>query len=257
MWNNTRLLNLFANTLYLLAILILVQLAAIAIINSPWVPLHHVRVHGDLEHVKATDVKQVLAGHPLGNFFSADLTLVRERIEALPWVRRVGVRRAWPDTLEIEIEEHRAFARWSDRMLVNTYGELFAGTTRNTLPRFSGPTANAIEITHRYHQFRERLRALELEIVQVALSPRHSWEVRLADGMVIELGRDQTQSSVLDRLDRFVQAYPTTVSPLNRRLSYVDLRYANGFALRVPEIMQIDKNTPEQRARQPAARKRV
>ena len=43
--------------------------------------------------------------------------------------------------------------------------------------------------------------------------------------------------AVLQRLARFVAFYPQTLGHLNRRLEYVDLRYPNGFALRVPEIM--------------------
>lgn len=256
MWNNTRLLNLFANTLYLLAALIILQIATIAIINSQSVPLRTVRLTGDLQHVNAEQVHGVLAGNALGNFLTADLALIRERVEALPWVRRVGVRRAFPDAIELEIEEHRAFARWSASELVNTYGEVFTGRTDAALPRFSGPPGSAAEMTDRYHRFRERLRTLELEIRELVLSPRLSWEIRLANGIVLELGRDQTASAVFERLDRFVAIYPTTVAALNRRLTYIDLRYANGFALRIPEINQ--NEPPIERARVPAVvRKRV
>ena len=38
------------------------------------------------------------------------------------------------------------------------------------------------------------------------------------------------------RLARFVAAYPATLGKLARRHEYVDLRYPNGFALRVPEL---------------------
>jgi len=47
---------------------------------------------------------------------------------------------------------------------------------------------------------------------------------------------------VLERLSRFVAFYAQTLGALNRRLDYVDLRYPNGFALRVPEI--VDSDTP-------------
>ncbi len=257
MWNNTRLLNLFANTLYLLAILIIVQIATIALINSQSLPLRTVRLHGDVQHLKADEVQRALAGQLLGNFFTADLALVRERVSALPWVRRVSVRRAFPDALELEIEEHRAFAHWNGRELVNSYGEVFTGRSDAVLPRLSGPPNAAAEMTHRYHQFRERLRPLELEIRELVLSPRFSWEVRLVNGLVLELGRDQSPTAVLERLDRFVAVYPTAIASLNRRLTYVDLRYANGFALRVPEIVNTDPNPNEPRARTPAARKRA
>jgi cell division septal protein FtsQ len=33
-----------------------------------------------------------------------------------------------------------------------------------------------------------------------------------------------------------VDAYDRTVATLKRRIEYVDLRYANGFAVRIPEL---------------------
>ena len=68
------------------------------------------------------------------------------------------------------------------------------------------------------------------------LSPRYAWQLRLSNGITLELGRDQLKEPVLQRLARFVAFYPQTLGSLNRRLEYVDLRYPSGFALRVPEI---------------------
>ena len=42
--------------------------------------------------------------------------LVAVALAALPWVERVVVRKQWPDTLEILITEHRALARWVERI---------------------------------------------------------------------------------------------------------------------------------------------
>jgi cell division protein FtsQ len=47
------------------------------------------------------------------------------------------------------------------------------------------------------------------------------------------LGRDADLAE--ERLQRFVGAYQTTLKKMFRRHEYVDLRYPNGFALRVPE----------------------
>jgi cell division protein FtsQ len=47
------------------------------------------------------------------------------------------------------------------------------------------------------------------------------------------LGRDADLAE--ERLRRFVGVYETTLKKMSRRHEYVDLRYPNGFALRVPE----------------------
>jgi cell division protein FtsQ len=67
------------------------------------------------------------------------------------------------------------------------------------------------------------------EIAQISLSPRLAWRVRLKSGTELELGREQVE----ERVARFVAAYPQSVGAMKRPVNYVDLRYRNGFAVRV------------------------
>ena len=50
------------------------------------------------------------------------------------------------------------------------------------------------------------------------------------------LGRDAGEIPVEKRLARFVAAYPQTLAKMPQRHEYVDLRYPNGFALRVADM---------------------
>ena len=56
------------------------------------------------------------------------------------------------------------------------------------------------------------------------------------------------------RLSRFLSDYERTLAPLNRRIDYVDLRYANGFAARVPELATVASTANAPAARPRAAR---
>ena len=78
----------------------------------------------------------------------------------------------------------------------------------------------------------------------MALSQRLSWQLRLSNGLAVQLGRDSERDSVRERLARFVEVYPRTLGRLSRRFDYVDLRYPNGFALRVPEILRTEPRKP-------------
>ena len=51
---------------------------------------------------------------------------------------------------------------------------------------------------------------------------------------MLELGRENIEA----RFSRFVALHDRTIGRLERRIDYVDLRYANGFAVRVPELRQ-------------------
>lgn len=251
MWDNARLLNAAANALYAVALVLLTYGAARFLFESSAFALRTVHVDGDLQRVVRADVIRALQGKVRGTFFTVNLEAMRALFEGISWVRRAEVRRRWPDRLEVRIEEHVALARWGqgkEARLVNTQGELFPGRSAAALPLFSGPIGTEGEVTRRYASFRELLAPLALEPQQVALSPRFAWQLRLSNGLTVQLGRDSEKDSLEERLAKFVSAYPQTLSKMGRRSDYVDLRYPNGFALRVPD------SQPESRK---PARKRV
>ena len=196
-------------------------------------PVTRIDLKGNLERTSKAQLEAALP-RISGNFFAADLAEVRASVERLPWVRHVAVRRVWPGRLEISIEEHVALARWGtgDEMsaLVNTHGERFAAKTDQALPLFIGPAGTQAEVARRYARFNEIVAPLGTRIERVALSARHAWQLRLANGLHLALGRDADLAE--NRLRRFVEVYPT----VNNKNEYVDLRYPNGFAVRVPDL---------------------
>ena len=190
-------------------------------------PVSRVVLKGEL---KNTSNAQIEAAMPRvgGNFFAVNIAEVRSSVERLPWVRRVAVRRVWPDGLEVTIEEHVALARWGDEALVNVQGERFVARTNVVLPLFVGPSGSSPEVARRYRRFTEILSPLNLGVERVVLSARHAWQLRLGNGLHLMLGRDADLAE--ERLRKFVEVYPKL-----KPRDYVDLRYSNGFALRVPD----------------------
>ncbi|MFA5912352.1 MAG: cell division protein FtsQ/DivIB [Burkholderiales bacterium] len=247
MWDNADMLNGCANALYALAAAALVFTGGYALLHSSLLPLRTLTLQGDLRHVTREQAERAAHAGVTSTFISVDLDAVRGAFESLPWVRKVEVRRVWPDRLQVSIEEHVALARWGtdahSGRLVNTYGEVFEGELPEaaSLPQFAGPSGSAEELTRRYAAFRQALAPLRLEPKQVLLSARYSWQLRLSNGLTLELGRDQLKEPVLQRLTRFVAYYAQTLGKLNRKFEYADLRYPSGFALRVPGIMHSGK----------------
>lgn len=237
MWNNANALNRLASLGYALAALLIASTLLWRFAQSQVFALREVRVVGNVAHVTRDQVDAVVTRELRGNFFTADLVATRSAFEKLPWVRRVDVRRRWPDRLEIEIQEHRAFARWGDEALVNDYGELFEGASNLRLPAMVGPDGSSGEVFARFVEFERALSPLGRKIEEVRLSDRRAWRLRLDNGTVVELGRDGT----VERLARFVSVFGRSVAMLESPTSYVDLRYANGFAVRVNGLKWSDK----------------
>ena len=234
MWDNPRLLNLAAGILVGVAVLAAGAVLLLKLLRSPLLPVREVRVTNALERTSRQDIEAALRGRIAGNFFAVEPAEVRAGLQQLPWVRRVTVRRVWPDSLEVGVEEHVALARWGSDALVNTYGERFSARTDEVLPVFVAPAGHEAEATLRYGSFKALLAPLGVEPERVVLSQRLAWQLRLSNGLHVMLGRDGDQAEA--RLRRFVGVYDSTLKTMQRKHEYVDLRYPNGFALRVPEL---------------------
>jgi len=227
MWDNHRHLNRVATGLYGIAALLLVYWALIAIARLPVFPLREIQVSGRIVRTTPDQVRAVIDRRLQGNFFTLDLEDARVSLQRLPWVRHVLVRREWPSRLDVQIEEHVALARWRESALVNTYGELFEAATNEALPVFSAPDGTAAEVTQRYLMFSGLLEPLGRRPVQVLLSDRGAWQLRLDDGTVLELGRGQIE----EKVRRLVAVYPRALERLPGQPQRIDLRYSNGFAI--------------------------
>src|SRR5262245_14563683 len=164
-------------------------------------PVSQLEVRGSLQNTTRGQIEAALP-RVGGNFFAADLAEVRASVERLPWVRRVAVRRVWPGALEVTVEEHVALARWGDDALVNAHGERFSARTKEALPSFLAPAGTAAEVTRRYRRFSEIVAPLDVKIDRVTLSQRHAWQLRLANGQHLMLGRDVDAAE--ERLRQFV-----------------------------------------------------
>ena len=155
-------------------------------------------------------------------------------------MRHAEVRRIWPDSIEVSIEEQTATARWrqadGESRLVNTYGEVFDASSEIELPVFSGPEGSAPQMLARQQEFTTELNTLGRQIRVMDLSLRQAWRVTLDNGLVMVLGRDEAGHTVNDRMARFIAAYHGLAQKIPFQPGTVDMRYPNGFAVRPGHI---------------------
>lgn len=230
MWDNAPLLRSIANTLFGFSLVLVLYGMVRYVLRLPVFPLRAVELATAPQRVSSEQLEKVVHEQVSGNFFTVDLERTRQAFEKLPWVRKVSVRRKFPWSLEVEVEEQVALARWNGTALVNTYGEVFTGTTEQALPAFIGQAGSSAQVAQMYGELNAALQPLQQQIVQISLSPRFAWQVKLDNGMVLELGREEMQQ----RLVRFVSVYPYSLAALARPANHVDLRYRNGFAAYLP-----------------------
>lgn len=194
-------------------------------------PIERVEFAGETSRIAPSDLERLAAGvrgHPSS---AAKLAEVREAARRIPWVRDAFVRRRFPAAIEVTIASFEPLARWDETRLVSTRGDVFAADFAGELPKFTGPESTAADMARTWGVVSPALATLASPVAELRLSARRAWQVRLASGLVLELGRDDLEA----RMRRFTDAWPQLAA---LEPKHADLRYANGFALRAVAVAE-------------------
>lgn len=213
------------------ALVVLVAGAFMAHSGGTLLPLRWVDVSGPFARVSAEQIRAAVGPAAARGFLGVDLAEVRAAALSLPWVAEAEVRKVWPDTLEISVREREVLGRLGSDRLVDVSGNVFqargAGDTRG-LPLLAAEPAQMPQLAEYYRTAQRDIEALGRQIVEAHLSPRGALELRLADGLAVQLGsRDQ-----LPRWRRFIASLPRLAALDPRPIAAVDLRYTHGYAVR-------------------------
>jgi cell division protein FtsQ len=214
-----------------LGVLAAFALTAAAVLWAFNQPIETVSVAGRFQRVAPVDVERVVKAQVHGEgLLSVDLAAVRRAIHTLPWVDAVSVQRAWPRGLDVLVIEQSAAARWGERGLLNTRGELFATDERHIPPELAqleGPPGKQSLVAQRYLATEGRLMQAGLRLTAMRLDARGAWEFDLANGVTVRLGRRQVD----ERFEKFMSTALKLVTQRGEDIAYVDMRYTNGFAI--------------------------
>ncbi|WP_050461521.1 cell division protein FtsQ/DivIB [Herbaspirillum autotrophicum] len=247
MWHDVKLLNATTNALIALVLLVLLASGLWWVAQRPMFTLKTIRVEGmadtPLRRVNSLTIRASAVPRIKGNFFTADLDAVRAAFESVPWVRKAMVRREWPNKLIVTVEEHRALGTWGDDgRLLSVKGDVFTANLAEAeddgeLLEFEGPDGSEKEVVARFAQFRNWFAPIRLTPEAVHLSNRYAWSVKLDNGMTVELGREQGDALLKERISRLVSVYPQLLERLQGKIENVDMRYPNGLALKADGLV--------------------
>ena len=158
---------------------------------------------------------------------------IKQQVEALPWIERAVVKRKWPDQVAIEFSEQQPFARWGGDKLLSRSGDIFPieeGSRFEKLPRLNGPDDMTVGMWAHWQHYQAALKAEGFTLTELTVDKRHAWELVLGNEIIVKLGR----SAVEKRFQTFLKTHyfiDKTVGA--RQVLVIDLRYSNGFAIRM------------------------
>lgn len=187
-------------------------------------------VEGEMRNGDRGQIAARVAPVAGGSYFSADLAAIRDAALAAPWVDEVIVSRRWPDGVRLQVREMQPVALWGAGGLLSSRGDLFVpanAVSISDLPILFGPANKTVYVMEQYRAMNGILRGLGMRIVELQLTERMSWFLRLDNGM--ELVVDQVDA--IEKMQRFAYLYERQLKPDAGSIATIDLRYRNGVAV--------------------------
>lgn len=197
---------------------------------TAWPVIENVNVSGRIDTVDHVALRGIIRAHTAGGFLRVKMEHLEKELEKLTWVHQASVQRFWPDTLSVNILQHRPIARWGDAGLMNTYGDLFFPNDIKpylTLPMLYGEEIRAKELARTFENSMQQLKPLGLQLRGMFEDERQSKVLVLTDGLVISIG----DGDVSEKIKRFITAYDQYLAKNLNEVKKVDLRYTNGLAV--------------------------
>jgi cell division protein FtsQ len=198
--------------------------------GADWLPVKYVRIVGAFQYIAEDKVKKVLRDHVINGFYNADIQQIQASVKALPWVDAVTVKRIWPDTIDIAIDEQRPIARWGDKALLNIKGESFKPDQINDfsdLALLDGPEGYEKKMLKVANELSAALTEQNMKLAEFQINERRAWNIRLRNKIVLNAGRNQP----LKKIQRFLNTISLITEKQIAKIEIVDLRYSNGYAL--------------------------
>lgn len=194
-------------------------------------PISTIKIAATYQHISRKEIEHILSGYLNSSFFFLPTAELKKQLELLLWTDYAKIERVWPDTLSITIEEKKPIAFWNDS-LITLQGKILPVDSQEAhsealLPYLKGSEDRVKDVLQTYQKLGKILTGYGLSLSSLQLKKSQSWDLVLANGIQLHLGKDHLDQ----RVERFCRAYPFVFADKLDKLMNVDLRYASGMAV--------------------------
>ena len=203
-----------------------------------YVPIRYVQVEGAFQYIDKQDIQTKIDPLLQAGYFSVDLKAIQKSVMSLPWTESIQVQRIWPDRLKLRIYEQKPVIRWQEHSLLNEQGEVFRPLNIDrfqSLPVMFAPNEQRQQLLQVMHGLSVSLMDQGLYLTEFRVNERQSWFLSMENGLSIQLGRLQP----LEKFSQLMKAFIISGGDLVNKMTYVDMRYPNGYAVRWRDNEQI------------------
>ena len=217
---------------YIISFIILLILIIIIKTNNSeifYFPIKNV-TSSELINVNKDDISKAVKYLYSKSFFDVDLNYLKNKLEKIEWVRKINVRRSYPNEVIIDIEEHTPILIWNNKMYINEYGEKFkVSKIDKSIPILISDESRINEVFSYFELFNDKLssRKLDFKITKIVENEIRSLTISLSSGINIQLG----SKDVNNKIPLFFEIYKSLNTRDLNKIRYIDMRYSNGFSV--------------------------
>ena len=194
-------------------------------------PIASINIEGDLKRVSKKGIETIVLELKNQGFLTVNQSKYKNKLETIDWVKSVKINKQWPNTINVVVLEDDVIGLWNERLLMNSSGELYALDQRvvpDELIQFSGPEDRENEVYRRYKLYNDELVTRGILIEEIELDLRGSWVITVRPSIKIKLGEENTE----ERFERFLTVWDQSLLENFELISYIDLRYSEGFVIK-------------------------
>ena len=194
-------------------------------------PITSINIEGDLKRISKKGIETVVLALKNQGFLLVNQSKYKDKLEAIDWVKSVKINKQWPNTINLLVIEDDVIGLWNKRLLLNSSGELYALDQRvvpDELIQFFGPEYRENEVYTRYKLYNDQLATRGILIEEIQLGLRGSWVITVRPSIKIKLGKEETE----ERFERFLTVWDQSLLENFELISYIDLRYSEGFVIK-------------------------
>ena len=226
-------------SIFVFVVLFLAQLAIDHFRNPGRFPIRSVVVEGVYQFADQGEMRERVMTQASRGFFNLDIDHIQQRVEELPWVKNAYVRRVWPESISVHIEEHNPIARWGSKSLVTENFKLFSPPQMSgesnanfaelidELPVLYSPERRHVALLKLLKETKPILDAVEAPLEGIVEDERRSLTLNLKNNVKVVIGHNE----VPERIKKFTEIFRSYVAPVYDDFAKVDMRYTNGFAM--------------------------
>jgi cell division protein FtsQ len=221
--------------IFIFSVAIIVYGYVDAISIKSLMPIKNVSLTGN-KHLTDEEIKTLAGIHINEDLFTVSNKKICERLLKSPWIKSVNVRKEFPETLSLSIEEAVPFALLdmnSRLFLVDEKGELLEELKDDSIPFLPVITGDPFKEREGFLEALKLVKimnnndfASERDHIEIIIKKPHELTATI-DGNIVKMGSGEYE----EKLVRFIEL-ESYIKKMGVHVDYIDLRFANKAILK-------------------------